>query len=200
MWLSAAVGHADRPLLVAASIYFYAAFRASYVVLLLGVTIAAYLSGLAVGTSIDQRRKQAILMASVIGLLGVLFVFKYFDFFTRSIAAVLGSSESTRWIPILPRLELIVPVGLSFYTFSCISYLADVYAGRIAAERHLGYFTLYVSFFPKLLAGPIEREDEFGPREDWSSIWTGTALPNAYWHNTMGLKGFLDPYRRVREC
>jgi alginate O-acetyltransferase complex protein AlgI len=133
-------------LLVAASLYFYATFRPAYVVLLVGITLVAYLTGLGIEASPDRGRRKAIFGAGVVMVLGMLFVFKYYDFFA-----------GTR----LAHLNLVVAAGLSFYTFSCVSYLADVYAGRLPPERHLGHFGLYVSFFPKLLAGPIERAKPF---------------------------------------
>jgi D-alanyl-lipoteichoic acid acyltransferase DltB (MBOAT superfamily) len=133
-------------LLLVASLYFYATFRPAYVLLLAGVTLIAYLTGLAVAASSDPGRRKAIFAAGVTAVLGTLFVFKYYDFFAGAF---------------LPRLNPVIAVGLSFYTFSCVSYLADVYAGRLSAERHFGYFAVYVSFFPKLLAGPIERARPF---------------------------------------
>ncbi len=146
-----ALPHKHRwPLLVVASVGFYAMFRAGYVLLLLGVTVVAYAAALGIDASVDRHRKKAALAAGVVGALGALFVFKYFDFFAGSLDA-----------PVVLRLNVVVAAGLSFYTFSCVSYLADVYAGRLRAERHLGRFTLYVSFFPKLLAGPIERAKPF---------------------------------------
>lgn len=126
-------------LLVAASLYFYATFRAAYVLLLIGITLVAYLAGLGIEASSDRTRKKALLTAGIAAVLAPLFVFKYYNFFVGSLDVA----------------------GLSFYTFSCVSYLADVYAERLSPERHLGHFALYVSFFPKLLAGPIERARPF---------------------------------------
>jgi D-alanyl-lipoteichoic acid acyltransferase DltB (MBOAT superfamily) len=119
------------PLLLVASLGFYATFRASYLLLLLGITGVSYVGGRALSAASTPR---------------ALLVFKYYDFLAPAV---------------FPRLGIVVAVGLSFYTFSCVSYLADVYAGRLPPERHFGYFALYVSFFPKLLAGPIERAGPF---------------------------------------
>lgn len=157
---SYAVPHRYRwVLLVGASLYFYAAFKPVYVALLLGVTLVAYVAGLAIEAAVDPRRRRSMLIAGVVLVLGALFVFKYYDFFAASIDGLLAGAG--RPAPLVPRLDLAVAAGLSFYTFSCVSYLADVHAGRLAAERHVGYFTLYASFFPKLLAGPIERAKPF---------------------------------------
>lgn len=157
-----ALPHRRRwPLLLAASLYFYAAFQPSYVILLLGVTAAAYGGGRAIDTSTDPRRRRILLAASVTAVLGGLVVFKYFDFFGRAVDALLLSLGLANQTPVFPRLGIVAAAGLSFYTFSSVSYLADVYAGRLAAERHFGRFALYVAFFPKLLAGPIERAGPF---------------------------------------
>lgn len=121
-------------LLLAASLYFYAAFNIGFVILLLGITVTVYVAGLALERVRGWRH--TILAAGV-----------------AVPVAVLGSFKL--------RTELVVAAGLSFYTLSCISYLADVYAGRLRAERHFGRFALYVAFFPKLLAGPIERAKPF---------------------------------------
>ena len=84
-----------------------------------------------------------------IGLLGV---FKYFDFFSRSLSLLLSAGD----IPLdPPLLNLLLPVGISFFTFQVTGYVIDVYAGRVEAERHPGRFALFVAFWPQLLAGPI---------------------------------------------
>ena len=142
-----ALPHTRRwPLLLLASLGFYATFRPSYLILLLGIAGATYAGGLALSASSTYQRKRLVLAVSTVAVLGALVVFKYYDFLAP---------------PVFPRLGIVVAVGLSFYTFSCVSYLADVCAGRLPAERHLGHFALYVAFFPKLLAGPIERARPF---------------------------------------
>ena len=148
-------------LLVAASLYFYSTFKPIYLVLLLGVTLVAYFVGLAIGAAEVPRKKKALLTVGVVAVLAALFVFKYYDFFVRSISALLANFGSRSSTLALPTIELIAVAGLSFYTFSCVSYLVDVYSGELQPERHLGHFVLYVSFFPKLLAGPIERAKPF---------------------------------------
>ncbi len=146
-------------LLLVASLYFYAAFRVDYVLLLVGVTSAAYLAGKAIAASVDRRRRRLVFGAGVGAVLGALVIFKYFDFaagVVEDLLRVFGSPQGA-----LPRLGLAAAAGLSFFTFSAVSYLADVYAGRLDAQRHPLRLALYVSFFPKLLAGPIERADPF---------------------------------------
>ena len=156
-----AVPHRFRwGLLLAASLAFYAAFRVDYVFLLLAVTAGAFHAGRAIAASHDRTQRRLIFAASVSGVLGALVVFKYFDFaagVVEDLLALFGGPEGVS----LPRLGLPVAAGLSFFTFSAVSYLADVHNGRAAVERHAGRFALYVSFFPKLLAGPIERAGPF---------------------------------------
>ncbi len=152
-------------LLVLASLYFYAVFNLTYVLLLLGTALVTYGIALAIGRTPDKPRKRIWLTAGVVLALTPLFVFKYFDFFAESFETlVLGIGFPIQPEQFAPRLGLLLPAGLSFYTFSCVSYLADVYWSKLPAERHVGRFLLYVSFFPKLLAGPIERATAFLPQ------------------------------------
>jgi len=157
-----AVPHKFRwPLLLVASLYFFASFRASYLFLLLGVTLVAYFGGRSIGTATDGRKRRATMVVSIVAVLGALVVFKYYDFLAGGLDTLLINVGLASAIPLFPRLGLPVAVGLSFFTFSCISYLADVYARRLPPERHFGRFALYVSFFPKLVAGPLERAQPF---------------------------------------
>ena len=149
------------PLLLVASLYFYATFQASFVVLLVGITLVSYWGGLALAAATDGRHKRVVLTASIVAVVGALVVFKYYDFCIDAIDTALASIGLASAAPLFPRLGIVVAVGLSFYTFSCVSYLVDVHTGRLPAERHLGHFALYVAFFPKLLAGPIERAQPF---------------------------------------
>lgn len=152
-------------LLILASLYFYALFNTSYVLLLLGAGLVAYLIALAMAATQETSRKRLWLVIGVLASLAPLVVYKYFDFFAASLDGVLNqvfaTSEPQQFSP---RLGLLLPVGLSFFTFSCVSYIADVYSGKLPAERHVGHMLLYVSFFPKLLAGPIERATTFLPQ------------------------------------
>ncbi|MFW6206354.1 MAG: MBOAT family O-acyltransferase, partial [Gemmatimonadota bacterium] len=151
------------PLLLVASLYFYATFDPTYIFLLLGVTGIAWAGGLAVART-EGRARKASLAVSVVAVVGALLFFKYYAFLFDSFDALLqttGAGGMATVFPRFPRLDLVLAVGLSFYTFSCVSYVADVYSGRLEAERHFGHFALYVSFFPKLLAGPIERARPF---------------------------------------
>ncbi|HEX9075967.1 MAG TPA: MBOAT family O-acyltransferase [Anaerolineae bacterium] len=150
-------------LLAVASLYFYATFNVNYVLLLVACTLVAYGAGRAVARTEKPVNRKLVLVTGAIVSLLPLFVFKYFNFFAASLGDLLTTAQVTQ-DPALPKLDWLLPAGLSFYTFSCLSYLFDVYQSKLPAERHLGRFTVYVSFFPKLLAGPIERATSFLPQ------------------------------------
>lgn len=140
-------------LLLAASCYFYMAFVPSYI-LILGFTIVIdYFAGLAIEGAAGRRRK-LFLVASLAANIGVLVVFKYFNFLN---ANVKGLAEALRWNYPVESLAILLPIGLSFHTFQAMSYTIEVYRGAQPAERHFGIYALYVMFYPQLVAGPIER-------------------------------------------
>jgi alginate O-acetyltransferase complex protein AlgI len=140
--------------LLGASWYFYASWSAEYLLLFVANTFVAYLAGLGLGHFSGKRQRRLILGGAVGLLLGTLFVFKYLEFFRRSLAAVFVAFDA----PIqLPEVEVVLPVGVSFYTFQALAYVVDVYRRQVPAERHAGVFALYKAFFPQLVAGPIER-------------------------------------------
>lgn len=148
-------------LLLVASYYFYSSFEPLYVLLLAYATLVAYLFGRGVEGTAGTRRGRWLLTAGVVAELAVLVLFKYADFLLGSVESVLAPiTEATEAIA-LPRLGWILPAGLSFFTFSCISYLVDCYRGTMRAERHAGRLAVYIAFFPKLIAGPIERAGPF---------------------------------------
>lgn len=148
-------------LLLAASYYFYAAWKAEYLVLIIGSTVVDYWAGLRMGRHETRTGRRPFLIASVVTNLGVLFTFKYFNFFNDSVRAVLDRANIFYDVP---AFELLLPVGISFYTFQSLSYSIDVYRGQKTPERHLGIFALYVAFFPQLVAGPIERSTHLLPQ------------------------------------
>lgn len=148
-------------LMLVSSYYFYMSWNAKYVFLILFTTIVSYGAAILLENAQSKKRKKLILVATAIACLGVLFFFKYFNFVSESVAAVLGMFA----IPMNPvLLKLLLPVGISFYTFQTLSYVIDVYKGDIAAERHFGYYAAFVSFFPQLVAGPIERTTNLLPQ------------------------------------
>lgn len=149
-------------LLLAASYYFYASWRPEYLALLVVSTVIDYGVALLMDRSADGPRRRLWLVVSLVSNLGLLGFFKYATFFADSTRTALqwaGGSPTA-----IPTFDILLPVGISFYTFQSLGYTIDVYRGRVKAERHLGYFALYVSFFPQLVAGPIERPDGLLPQ------------------------------------
>lgn len=142
--------------LLVASYAFYMSWNAALAGLMLGVTAAAWLSGLAMDKAKHAATRRIWLTGTLLVCLSMLGVFKYVDFIGESVAALMGR-QWTAW-------QLILPVGISFYTFQAMSYVMDVYRGKLAPEKHFGYFALYVSFFPQLVAGPIERTERLLPQ------------------------------------
>lgn len=148
-------------LLLIASYYFYSTFQPAYLLLLAYATAVAYGIGWLSAGRGGTATGKLLLALGVVGELSVLAIFKYFNFFAGSFESALGGIGPIAETIALPRLEFLLPAGLSFYTFSAISYIIDAYRGTIAPERHLGKLALYIAFFPKLLAGPIERAGPF---------------------------------------
>lgn len=149
------------PVLLVASYYFYSQFELTYVLLLAYSTLAAYGFGLWIARVRDTPAARPVLAAAVVAQLAVLFLFKYADFFAGLLEASVAPLAAPGEALALPRLGWLLPAGLSFFVFSCISYVADVYRGVLPAERHAGHLALYIAFFPKLIAGPIERAAPF---------------------------------------
>ena len=131
------------------SLAFYGWGEPKQVFLMIFTISLFYLCGLAIGRAETLRRKKFWLRVSVIVSLGLLGLFKYADFFLDSINAVTGLS--------LPLLKLALPVGISFYTFQCLSYTIDVYRGTADVQKDPIAFGAYVTLFPQLIAGPIVR-------------------------------------------
>lgn len=138
-------------LLLVASYYFYMSWNPKYVVLIFGTTVISYLSAILLEKS---EHKKMILICATTVCLGVLFIFKYYNFMIESIVGVLRNFSLNINVN---TLNLILPVGISFYTFQTLSYVIDVYRGNIKAEKHFGYYATFISFFPQLVAGPVER-------------------------------------------
>jgi D-alanyl-lipoteichoic acid acyltransferase DltB (MBOAT superfamily) len=153
---------AQRYWLLGASYYFYMSWKAHYALLLAFSTLVDYFVGLGMARYADRPRvRKLLLLTTLTSNLGLLFAFKYWGFFGESFEAL------SRWLghPLQwPALDVLLPVGISFYTFQALSYTIDVYRRRIPAERSLPTFALYVSFFPQLVAGPIERASHLIPQ------------------------------------
>jgi D-alanyl-lipoteichoic acid acyltransferase DltB (MBOAT superfamily) len=147
--------------LLIASYYFYMCWKAEYAILILFTTLVDYVSGLKMGKAATKREKKLWLVLSIIANLGMLAGFKYFNFFTESLNFAFSEMNLLFTLPIY---KILLPVGISFYTFQSLSYSVDVYRGVRQPERHAGKFALYVSFFPQLVAGPIERSNHLIPQ------------------------------------
>ena len=139
--------------LLLASCYFYMAFIPVYILILFLTIAIDYPAGILIENSEGSRRKAWLIM-SIFGNVGVLAVFKYFNFLSANANAI---AEVFHWPYEFPILGIILPIGLSFHTFQAMSYTIEVYRGRQPAERNPGIYALYVMFFPQLVAGPIER-------------------------------------------
>src|SRR5438132_4225747 len=152
---------AKKAVLVVASYYFYAQWDWRFCFLLAGSSIVSYLAGRLIGATAEPRQQRIILGVAVALHLGLLGVFKYLDFFVLSannLARLLGLEHE------LPFIEILLPVGISFFTFHGISYITDVYRGDVAVCRDPLDMLLYLSFFPQLVAGPIVRAAYFLPQ------------------------------------
>jgi alginate O-acetyltransferase complex protein AlgI len=147
--------------LLVASYVFYMLAQPAYVLVLLATTAVSYICGLEMGKQEKKARRGKYLLAAIVLEVGSLLFFKYFTFFSSNLTNLLHSINLSGS---LPELRLLVPLGISFYTLQSLSYLIDVYRGDMRPERHPGYFALYVSFFPTILAGPIERGKHLVPQ------------------------------------
>ncbi len=149
--------------LLAASYYFYMSWNPRYAVLIAISTVTTFVSGLLLERAEQapderrrRRRKRWCVALSFLINIGILFFFKYFDFALENVNRILNLLHIT----VLEKpFDVLLPVGISFYTFQALSYTMDVYRGRIEAEKSLLRYALFVSFFPQLVAGPIERSE-----------------------------------------
>ncbi len=149
------------PMLLVASYYFYMCYQAELVFLIVGTTLVSWIASRIIEKSEDPKVRKLWLTVTLIVCLGVLFFYKYFNFLADSAVGLIrlfgGEPE-----PIV--LDLILPVGISFYTFQTLSYVIDVYRGSIRTEKNFFFYALFVSFFPQLVAGPIERPENLIPQ------------------------------------
>ena len=148
-------------LLFISSYWFYMCWEPKYVILILLTTLTSFFAALGIDRQTDARKRKSIMITSSVICLSVLFFFKYYNFVSGSVTAVLRL-----FVPQVKSyaLDLLLPVGISFYTFQTMSYVIDVYKGKVTAERHFGIYATFISFFPQLVAGPIERTDNLLPQ------------------------------------
>lgn len=166
-------------LLLAASYYFYMSWNPWLIFLIALTTLVSYAAALCISKAKRKGWKRFWLLTALFVCLGTLVFFKYFDF-------LIGSAIDFLNLFALKlddfALNLILPVGISFYTFQTLSYVIDVYWGKFEAERHLGYYALFVVYFPQLVAGPIERPGDLLPqlraehRFDWEDMAAGLRI------------------------
>ena len=141
-------------LLLFASCFFYMFFKPIYIAILGFTIVVDYFAGMAIEGANENARKRIWLILSIIVNVGVLVLFKYYNFLNENVVNLFAFFG----VAIHPRfLTIILPIGLSFHTFQAMSYTIEVYRGNQKAERHFGIYALYVMFFPQLVAGPIER-------------------------------------------
>lgn len=139
--------------LLIASYFFYMGWNPKYALLILASTVITWLSGLVMGRVPEEKRKLAVAAGFVLNL-SILILFKYFDFLLANVNTALRMLHLTA---VDKPFDVLLPVGISFYTFQALSYTVDVYRGTVKPERNFFRYALFVSFFPQLVAGPIER-------------------------------------------
>lgn len=145
--------------LLIASCYFYMAFKPVYLLILLAVIVIDFFAGIQIEKSKDRKRLWLIL--SLVSNIGILVFYKYFNFLNENISLLLGFFHVQNNIP---ALDIILPIGLSFHTFQAMSYTIEVYRGNQKAEKNILHYSLYVLYFPQLVAGPIERPQRLLPQ------------------------------------
>lgn len=141
-------------MLLAASCFFYMFFKPVFIFILAFTIVIDYFAGILLENEPDKKKKKRYLIMSLIANIGILAVFKYYNFINGNITglALLFGFRNP-----VPFLHMVLPIGLSFHTFQAMSYTIEVYRGHQKAERHFGIYALYVMFYPQLVAGPIER-------------------------------------------
>ncbi len=141
-------------MLLLASCFFYMFFKPVYIFILIFTIIIDYYAGIWIAGQTDPKKRKRLLMLSIFANVGVLVVFKYYNYVAENLDIVIRSMRLGNGIPLL---NILLPIGLSFHTFQAMSYTIEVYKGRQQPERHFGIYALYVMFYPQLVAGPIER-------------------------------------------
>ena len=146
-------------ILLISSCYFYMSWNKKYIALIMFTTVVSYISALLM--DFFKKKKRILLVFTLVASLGTLFFFKYFNFVSGAIMRLFHSFA----LPLHPiTLKFMLPVGISFYTFQTLSYVIDVYKGKVRAERHFGKYAAFITFFPQLVAGPIERTENLLPQ------------------------------------
>jgi len=150
--------------LLLASYAFYGAFRPFNLVYLGAVTLFVWGCGVALERTLREPSRRLLLAAGLVVVIGSLFAFKFYDFIAGELERLAGEAFGTDSAISLPRLAITTPVGYSFYAFSAVSYLIDAFSRRLPGQQGAGQVALYLAWFPKILAGPIERATNFLPQ------------------------------------
>lgn len=162
-WLLNNRHSAHKLFLVLASYFFYGYWDKRFVFLLFGSSLLNYIAGRLLDITSEEKKRKWIVGAAVAVNLGALAFFKYYGFFIESLADIFFRLGLQRELPLM---QIVLPVGISFFTFQGISYVVDVYRGHVKGGRSLLNVILYISFFPQLVAGPIVRAAYFLPQLD----------------------------------
>lgn len=169
-------------LLLTASCIFYMAFIPYYILVLFVTIVIDYYAGIKIGSAQSAAGKKAFLVISIISTCLVLFIFKYFNFFNTNLGVV---ADFLNWNYPIGALNIILPIGLSFHTFQSLSYVIEVYRGHQKVERNFGIYSLYVMFYPQLVAGPIERPQnllhQFYERHHFDYERVATGIKRMLW-------------------
>jgi alginate O-acetyltransferase complex protein AlgI len=150
--------------LLLASYAFYGAFRPLNLVYLGAVTLFVWVCGVALERTARERSRRLLLATGLVAVIGSLFAFKFYDFIAGELERLAGEVFGPDSAISLPRLAITTPVGYSFYAFSAVSYLVDTFSRRLPGQQGAGQVALYLAWFPKILAGPIERATHFLPQ------------------------------------
>jgi alginate O-acetyltransferase complex protein AlgI len=151
-------------ILLISSYYFYilsSALNIIYIFILIFATIISFFLAIFINRTENKKKRKIILLTGTIILLGLLFIFKYLGFFKENINFLFSLFDISVNIKVV---QLVVPMGMSFYTFQILSYLIDVYNDKVKPEKHFGIYAAGIAFFPKLISGPIERSNKIFPQ------------------------------------
>ena len=183
--------------IVFSSYLFYVFSGPRYVCIIFGITVITFFSSILIDSYLNIKKRKIFLICTIVACVGVLFFFKYFNFFsviTSKLIALFG----IRYDPIM--LNIILPVGISFYTFQAIGYVVDVYRGDVKSEKHFGKYAAFISFFPQLLAGPIGRSKQLIPQINqkhefnYYQAMHGVKLMLWGYYKKLVIADFLQPY------
>lgn len=156
--------------LLVASYYFYMNWEPSYALLIMFSTVSTWYAARKISATNEKRKRRIWLTVCLVANFGILFIFKYFNFITGSIFSLLSMTGLRMEVPQFPFL---LPVGISFYTFQAVGYIIDVMKRKTEPARSLWKYALFVSFFPQLVAGPIERSSNLLPQFDVKHRFSG---------------------------